>query len=277
MRQHPWRSVHIVRVEGRKRTPVLSHAMLDNRGTEARAHRTMAGLPPFSEPSDLTSDGAACPIRHAGRSAQVGTGSRSIIGFRKCDLGPAAQGRHVEPVPDPTRKWLRNAGADRPRTSRSLPASGIVHRDFGDPVLIIREAPAVRIGMRERSDFLEHHALTVAAESPTNDEQERSAAPVVAAPHDRAAPMDRRRLGRHDLRAHAWRDAVGDDARSAPAPPRCAVGTLDRRGDAAMLILSVAGPTVPSRTAPGPARSMRLACQQHVKLAAMNRIYCGQC
>ena len=67
----------------------------------------MAWLAPFEPVGYMAC--AASPSSATGPSTQVGTGSRSIIGFSKAQSAFAEQGRHVEPVPDPVSKWWANS------------------------------------------------------------------------------------------------------------------------------------------------------------------------
>ena len=170
------------------------------------------------------------------------------------------QGGHVEPVPDPALEMVDEL-VDRhlPEPAALLPALGVVHRDLGDPV-DHREAGA-RVGMRDR---IEHHAVAMRAEADEGRAGADRLPPGGAAPHDRAAPMDRR-LGRVHLRAHRRVDAVGADQQRAARFGGRAVGVLDQRGDAAVGILAVAGDAAaePHRVRPDPLH--HLVVQQHVE------------
>ena len=107
---------------------------------------------------------------------------------------------------------------------------------------------------------------------PTNDEPLRIGfAHGGAAPHDRAAPVDRR-LRRVHLRPDRRVDAVGADQQRAARLGARAVGVLDERAHAAVGMIAVAGHAAaePDRVRPDPLH--RLVVQQHVELAAMHRI-----
>ena len=64
----------------------------------------MAWLAPFEPVGYMAC--AASPSSATGPSTQVGTGSRSIIGFSKANPRPD-QGRNIEPVPGPLLEVMR--------------------------------------------------------------------------------------------------------------------------------------------------------------------------
>ena len=154
---------------------------------------------------------------------------------------------------------------DGPEPAALLPALVVVQRDLGDPV-DHREA-ARGIGMRDR---IEHDPLAMRAEADEGGAAADRLAPGGAAPHDRAAPMDRR-LRRMHLRPDRRVDAVRPDQQRAARLRGRAVGMRDVRRDAAGIV-AVAGDAAaePDRLRSQPLH--HLLVQQHVEAAAMHRI-----
>jgi hypothetical protein len=142
----------------------------------------------------------------------------------------------------------------------------LFHRHLGDPV-DHRETGA-RIGLRDR---IEHHALAMRAEADERGAGADRLPPGHAAPHHRAAPVDRRLAGMH-LRAHRRVDAVGADQQRALGLGGCAVGVLDQRADAAVRVLAVAGDAAAEPHRGSSSALHELVVQQHVELAAVHRV-----
>jgi hypothetical protein len=92
-----------------------------------------------------------------------------------------------------------------------------------------------------------------------------------AAPHHRAAPVDRRLIGVH-LRPDRGVDAVGPDQQGALHLRPRTVAVLDERAHCAVRCRSIAGDTAAKfhRLASDPLHE--LGMEQHMKLAAVNGI-----
>src|ERR1700722_4526790 len=106
---------------------------------------TIAWLPPL-EPVGYIGC-AASPMSTTGPSRQVGTGSRSIIGFSNTMSAPRS--RHVEPIPDPAVEVMDEIGNRHlPEPAALLPALAVVQGDLGDPV--DHGEAGLRVGMRDR-------------------------------------------------------------------------------------------------------------------------------
>ncbi len=128
------------------------------------------------------------------------------------DLAGAAQHRrHVEPVEVPALEVVDElVHADAAVPVAVCPAAGVVDGDLGDPVDRRQAAVADRAA---RSGTAPRGAA--GEPRPTNDAPLRIGTPGRdAAPHDRAAPLDRR-LRRVHLRTHRRMQAVGGDQQPA--------------------------------------------------------------
>ena len=212
---------------------------------------------------------AASPSSATGPSCQVGTGSRSIIGFSNAMSACRIRaGTSSQSQIQFSKWWTKSLGVDLAEPAALLPALGVVHRDLRDPV-DHREA-GLRVGMGDR---IEDHPVAMRAEADEGSAGAYRLCPGRAAPHDRAAPVDRR-LRRVHLRPDRRVDAVRADEQRAVASAGRAVGMLDERADAAVRILPVAGHPVPEPDRLRADPLHELAVEQHVKLAAMTA-YCG--
>ena len=126
------------------------------------------------------------PISATRPSTHVGTGSRSIIGFiHAAPLAARSAGTSSQGVAESLEMMDEIADLRRLEPAFSAPAPGAVDGDLRDPV---DQGAPLRVGVGNRVD---HHPLPPGAKPHEGRPGAQGPRPHRAAPHQRAAPVDR--------------------------------------------------------------------------------------
>src|SRR5690606_4975341 len=180
----------------------------------------------------------------------------------------ANHGGNVDPVVIPLREVMDEILVLHPLVPVAMrPAVFVVDGDFCDPVDIGESS--VRIGWRNR---VEHHALTMRAQPHERGAGTNRFSPGDAAPHDRAAPLNRR-LRRMHLLAHGRMQAVSGDQQASCHFRTRTRSVLQYGADAfAVRMIAITGDLHASADRLRSEPFQYRAIQQHLKLAAMHGV-----
>ena len=161
---------------------------------------------------------------------------------------------------------MKSSSAHAPVPVALGPALGVVDGDLGDPV--DGGQAGGRVGRRDR---VEHHPVPQRAHADEGGAGADRHARRGAAPHDGAAPLDRR-LRRVHLRPHRRMQAVrGDQQAAFDFRARRPSRVSTQRGHA-VGVVAVAGDAVAQPDRIGAEPLERRPVQQHLQLAAVHRV-----